>query len=71
MGKKYEAGMRVTFDDKTGVVAIAFRGQLKTLAGPFLTKEAGIRAGEDDCRRRGWVDRSDDRAGLSMLNRNK
>ncbi len=68
-GKKYEAGMRVTFNDATKTVAVAFRGRLTTLAGPYLSSDTAIRAGEDYCRKQGWIDRSDERAGQSMIKR--
>lgn len=71
MAKNYEAGMRITFDDKKGSVAVAFRGKLQTLPGPYASREAGVRAGEDYCRNRGWTDRTDESAGLSMLQRKK
>ena len=69
--KKYEPGMRITFNDATKAVAVAFRGRLITLSGPYPTREPAIRAGEDYCRKQGWIDRSpDDRSGQSMIKRN-
>ncbi len=70
-GKKYEAGMRVTFNDATNAVAVSFRGRLITLSGPYPSRETAIRAGEDYCRKQGWIDRSDERAGLSIIKRTR
>jgi len=69
--KKYEAGMRVTFNEAAKTVTVNFRGRVAILPGPYTAGDEGIRAGEDYCRKQGWANRpQDERAGQSMIKRN-
>jgi hypothetical protein len=49
----YEAGMSITFDERTRCVTITFRGKTKTFTTQ-LPREGGIRAGEEYCKAMGW-----------------
>lgn len=50
----YETGMRITFEPRSGRVAVRFRGRLTVLPGTFGTEAEAMHAGETYCRQRGW-----------------
>jgi hypothetical protein len=50
----YEIGMSIQYEHDTGKVIIHFRGKRIILRGPYPTREAGTKAGEEFCRRQGW-----------------
>jgi hypothetical protein len=52
----YEADMALVYDPVSKGVVVSFRKTLTYLVGPFEDRKAGIRAGEDCCRKRGWKD---------------
>jgi hypothetical protein len=52
----YESDMAVIFDVTSKGVAVSFRGKVIYLPGPYLDRKAGIEAGEELCRKRGWLD---------------
>jgi hypothetical protein len=49
----YEAGMRITYDERARTVTIVFRGQTKVFTTQ-LPPEGAIRAGEEYCKSMGW-----------------
>jgi hypothetical protein len=51
----YEQGMQLVFDLVGRTVVVSFRDDV-TMLGPFADQKAAIRAGEQYCRDRGWVD---------------
>jgi len=52
--KYYEAGMKISYDQKSQAVSITFRGKIVVLAGPYATLEDATKAGENHCRLQGW-----------------
>ena len=56
----YEQGMQLVFDMVGRTVVVSFRNNVKML-GPFADQKAAIRAGEQYCRDRGWVDVTNER----------
>jgi hypothetical protein len=50
----YEPGMKVTYDDTSQRVVVAFRGRITVLPGTYDTEDKGIKAGEAHCRSHGW-----------------
>ena len=63
----YEPGMRIGYDSKSKQVTVTFRGRVTTLNGEYETERAAIKAGEEYCRRNGWVDKPPPTLGRSML----
>jgi len=51
----YEQGMQITYDEKTGVVQVTYRGERVALPTTYREKDEAILAGEEYCRRRGWA----------------
>ena len=66
-GKNYETGMRITFDPRAKSVAVAFRGRVTVLAGPFDSETAAVAAGEAFCVKQGWVKQPVTESGTSLL----
>jgi hypothetical protein len=56
----YEQGMQLVFDLVGRTVVVSFRNTVEML-GPFADQKAAIRAGEQYCRDRGWVDVTNER----------
>ncbi|MCT7377395.1 hypothetical protein [Chelativorans salis] len=50
----YEQGMNVQYDKIAQTVTVHFRGEKVTLPSKYPTMEAGMKAGEDYCRKHGW-----------------
>jgi hypothetical protein len=51
----YEPKMNIDYDRGSKTVTVHFRGEKTVLRGPYATREAGKKAGEDFCRRQGWT----------------
>jgi hypothetical protein len=51
----YEPGMSIQYDFISKKVTVHFRGQRVELPGEYASRAEGIRAGEEYCRRRGWL----------------
>ena len=56
----YEQGMQLVFDLVGRTVVVSFRNTVEML-GAFADQKAAIRAGEQYCRDRGWVDVTNER----------
>jgi hypothetical protein len=69
--KQYEPGMRITFDPATKRARVAFRGRLIELPGSFDTELDAVRAGEEHCKRNGWVERPEPTNAESLLKHRK
>jgi hypothetical protein len=52
----YEIDMAVFYDVVAKTTSISFRGKVVHLPGPYVDRKAGVAAGEDKCRRLGWLD---------------
>jgi hypothetical protein len=52
----YELGMQIIFDVVGKAIFIQFRGQSAYLEGPYLNRKEAVLAGEEYCRKRGWMD---------------
>jgi hypothetical protein len=52
----YEPDMAIIFDPSSNAIIISFRGKLLYLPGPYPDRKAGVAAGEELCRKRGWLD---------------
>jgi hypothetical protein len=63
----YEPGMRITYDERSKRVIVAFRGQLLTLPREFENEREATLAGEDYCREHGWVPRASATFGRRVL----
>ena len=50
----YEKKMHVDYEDFSQKVSIYFRGTRKVLPTLYVTREEGIKAGEQYCRDNGW-----------------
>ena len=50
----YEAGMRITFEPRSGSVVVRFRGRVTVLPGVFGSEDQAVDAGETFCRQHGW-----------------
>jgi hypothetical protein len=48
----------VSYEGTTRTVTVTFRGTGHVLPERYRTQEAGMRAGNDFCRRQGWPHRS-------------
>lgn len=54
MRASYEHGMKITYDAVSRRVVVAFRGRIFVLQDRYDTEQAGVAAGESQCRRLGW-----------------
>ncbi|MGO4567748.1 hypothetical protein AB4Z52_22515 [Rhizobium sp. 2YAF20] len=52
----YEPDMTIIFDFNSKGVAVSFRGKVIYLQGPYPDRKAGVAAGEELCRKLGWLD---------------
>ena len=52
----YEADMAIFYDVVARTTSVTFRGKVVYLPGPYVDRKAGIAAGEERCRRLGWLD---------------
>lgn len=50
----YEPGMKLSYDETTKRVVVAFRGRIAVLPDTYENEERAIAAGELHCRRLGW-----------------
>lgn len=69
--KHYEPGMRITYDPKTKRARVAFRGRLVELPAEFDNERDAVRAGEDHCKRNGWIEHPEPPKGESLLKHRK
>jgi hypothetical protein len=54
MNPTYEPGMKITYDQTSKKVVVAFRGRITVLPEICETEEDGLKAGEKFCRGQGW-----------------
>ena len=45
----------IAYDEVAQTVTVTFRGKITVLRGPYPKRQAGMKAGEDFCRRHGWT----------------
>jgi hypothetical protein len=50
----YEPGMKITYDQTSKRVVVAFRGRITVLPETYETDVEGLKAGEKFCRKQGW-----------------
>ena len=51
---QYENGMESLWDPIAKTIVVVFRGRMHVLPGEFADRTAGLLAGEEYCRKRGW-----------------
>lgn len=54
MTEGYEAGMKITFEARSRLVMVRFRGRLVLLPGRYGREDEAVDAGEAFCRQQGW-----------------